>query len=536
MVERRTQVDVDKLSEAELREFVPSLLQQVASLEQQLAEFKRMLFGRRSEKSRYLDQKELLPFAELDALKKQLEEAKEAASAVEIPAHTRKKKNKRRNDFPDHLPRRRTTSSLTDAEKACPECGDTRVKIGVETTKELERIEFTYVHEMDREKYACRKCSGHVVIAPGVTRVLEKGILGGGFIAQIIFERFGNHMPYARLEKKYAAEGLSLSRSVMCRSAIKCADLLKPVYDAHVEDVLESLKTSVLQSDDTTVVQRNGNKSGQREVHVWAWRDQHAGVFYKATDSRNRDGPRQVVGDREGRLQCDGHDCYSGLDPGKIVRIGCWAHARRYFEKARKRGDKNAKQAMDWIGKLFAVEREGKEGRGGRELTDVQLVALRQEKSAPIIDALRAWLDDAQLHPPSLPEGPLMKGVGYALNQWDTLIRFLTDGRIREISNNGCERAMRATVIGRKNWYFFGSEEGADAAVVLMSLVQSCREHRVNPLLYLRDVLSAVSSTPKSKIRTLTPRAWKAREAEQERAQRNQDAIARAVRSLTFGA
>ncbi len=129
-----------------------------------------------------------------------------------------------------------------------------------------------------------------------------------------------------------------------------------------------------------------------------------------------------------------------------------------------------------------------------------------------------------------------MKGVGYAINQWATLIRFLTDGRIREISNNGCERAMRATVIGRKNWYFFGSEEGADAAVVLMSLVQSCREHRVNPLLYLRDVLSAVSSTPKSKIRTLTPRAWKAREAEQERAQRNQDAIARAVRSLTFGA
>jgi len=535
MDDRKTQVDVDKLSETELRDFVPGLLQQVASLEQQLAEFKRMLFGRKSEKSRYLDQKELLPFAELDALQKQVEEAKAAAETIEVPAHTRKK-NKRRNEFPDHLPRRTTTSSLTDAERACPECGDKRIKIGVDTSKELERIEFTYVHEMDREKYACRKCSGHVVMAPGVDRVLKKGILGGGFLAQIIFERFGNHMPYARLEKKYKAEGLSLARSVMCRSVIKCAELLRPIYDAHVEDVLESLKTSVLQSDDTTVVQRNGNEPGQQKVYVWAWRDQHAGVFYAATGERNRDGPRQVVGDREGRLQCDGHDCYSGLDPDKIVRIGCWAHARRYFEKARKRGDENAKRPMDWIGKLFEVEREAKKGRDGKKLTDAQLVALRREKSAPIIKVLRAWLDDAQLHPPSLPGGPLMKGVKYALNQWDTLKQFLNDGRIREISNNGCERALRATVIGRKNWYFFGSEEGADAAVVLMSLVQSCREHDVNPLLYLRDILSAVASTPASKIGTLTPKRWKAREAEQERAQRSRDAIARAVQSLTFGA
>jgi transposase len=304
------------------------------------------------------------------------------------------------------------------------------------------------------------------------------------------------------------------------------------VYDAHKSDVLESLRISVLQSDDTTVVQRNGRQSGRRDVHVWAWRDQHAGVFYQVTESRNRDGPKAMLDGREGRLQCDGHDCYAGLDPGKIMRIGCWSHVRRYFEKALKRGDKHAKQPMDWIGKLFEVEREAKKSG----LTDAQLVELRQENSAPILTALQAWLDDAQLHPPSLPAGPLMKGVGYAVNQWDTLGRFLTDGRIREISNNGCERALRATVIGRKNWYFFGNEEGADAAVVLMSLVQSCREHGINPLLYLRDALSAVSSTPTSKVATLTPKAWKAREGEQQRLQRSRDAVARAVQSLTFRA
>lgn len=533
MNERSTQVDVEKLNEAELRELVPGLLTHVALLEQQLADLKRMLFGRKSEKSKYFNQTDLLPFAEFDALQRELEEAKQAVSTVEIPAHTRKV-NKRRKDFPEHLPRRLTTSSLTEEERACPDCAGIRDMFGVEVTKELERIEFTFVHEMAREKYACRPCGGNVVIAPPVNRVLEKGILGGGFLAQIIFERFGNHMPYARLEKKYAAEGLSLRRSVMCRSVIKCAEMFKPVYDAHVEDVLESLEKSVLQGDDTTVVQRNGSEPGQRDVFVWAWRDQEAGVFYTVTDARNRDGPKQVLGMREGRLQCDGHDCYDGLDPSKILRIGCWSHVRRYFEKALKRGDENAKQPMEWIGKLFAIEREGKRGREHPALTDAEIVELRQEKSIPVVAALRAWLDEAQLRPPSLPGGPLMKGVGYTLNQWNTLERFLTDGRIREISNNGCERALRATVIGRKNWYFFGSEEGAEAAAVLMSLVQSCREHRINPLLYLRDVLSAVTSTPASKMRTLTPRGWKAREQEEERAARAQEAVARAIQSLTF--
>ncbi len=125
------------------------------------------------------------------------------------------------------------------------------------------------------------------------------------------------------------------------------------------------------------------------------------------------------------------------------------------------------------------------------------------------------------------------KGVGYALNQWSTLTPFL-DGRIREISNNGCERGLRAPVIGRKNWNWFGSKDGAQAAVVMMSLVQSCREHGINPLLYLRDVLQLVSTTPQSKVCDLTPRGWKAVGEQESRLQRAKDSIAEAVQSLEF--
>lgn len=376
---------------------------------------------------------------------------------------------------------------------------------------------------------------GHVAVADGPERVLDKSLLGPGFLAQIVFDRFGNHMPYARLEKKYASEGLDLARSVLCSSSMRCAELLRPVFDAHVAEVLESLETSVLQVDDTYGTQRNGQQPGRKTIHVWAWRDQHAGVFYKATEFRNRGSPREVLGNRHGRLQSDGHDCYDGLDSDLITRFGCWAHLRRFFEEAKRLGDRAADKPLEWIGKLFHIERHAKQGIDNRMLTDEELVQLRQRESAPIVVAIKAWMEEAQMEPPSLPKSPLMEGVRYGLNQWPTLERFLDDGRVREISNNGCERALRAVVVGRKNWLFFGSEEGTEASLILLSLVQSCREHGISPLLYLRDVLRAVSSTPASRVGDLTPRGWKRRKQEAARQLASRQTIDSVVTDLIAG-
>lgn len=506
---RTTTVNVEGLDEAQLRALVPDLLTQLAAQQKQIAELQRMLFGRRSEKSRYLDETNLLPFAQdaVEELRVEAKAAEEEAATVHVPAHDRKP-SKRRREFPEHLPRHRTTYEVTGDALLCPCCGKPRRPFGEEVSQELERLEISFVHEMVQVKYSCADCEGHVVVAERPPRVIEKGILGPGFLAQILFDRFSNHMPYARLEKKYGAEGLSLSRSVLCTSAMRCAELLKPVFDAHVDEVLQSLQTSVLQVDDTFGTQRNGRQAGQKKIHVWAWRDQHAGVFFTASDSRNRGSPGEILGARGGRLQCDGHDCYEDLDADSITRIGCWAHLRRYFEKAKKLGDPTADKPLDWIGKLFVVEREAKKGRDNRPLTDAEVAELRARKSLPITKALKAWLENAHVEQPGLPKGPLMEGIRYGLNQWSTLERFLTDGRIREISNNGCERALRAVVLGRKNWLFFGSEEGTEASLILMSLVQSCREHGISPLLYLRDVLHAVSVTPASRVADLTPLGW----------------------------
>jgi transposase len=489
--------DLEKLDEAGLRALVSQLFTRIDGLE-------RMLFARKSEKARYLDPTGLLPFPEFAQLRDQVQAAEQKAETVTVPAHTRTK-SQRRSEFPEHLPRHTTECTLDESQRKCPACGDQRGAIGNVETKELERLELCYVHVIQRRKYACSKCRGYVITAPGPDRVLDRCIMGPNFLAQVIFDHFANHMPYARLEKKYAAEGLDLSRSVLNSSTMRCADLLAPVCKAHKEEVLQSLTDGVLQSDDTEAIQRHGNDKGQDKVHVWAWRDQDGGVFFDITPSRNQATVEQVLAARSGRLQCDGHDCFNR--PGAaIVRIGCWAHARRKFKDALLGGDELARPAMEWTRQIFAIERQAREA-GIRDPDTLR--ALRQEKTRPILNDLKRWVDLKLLEQAGLPRSPLMDAVGYASNQWPTLTRFVEDGHIRDITNNGVERSLRSVVIGRRNWLWFGSEDGARRSAVLMSLVQSCKELGINPLLYLREVLRAVATTPASEVRRLTPRGWK---------------------------
>lgn len=522
-------IEVDKLSDGEARALVPTLLQQIAKMEHELAELRRRVFGRSSEKGKFLDPKGLLPFAEFAQMQKELEARKAAVREITIPAHNRKVK-KHRGGFPEHLPTQRTECTLNDEARRCPECSETRQEIGETTSRMLERIEFTYVHEIACKKYACRKCQGHVVVAPGVDRVLDRCMLGPNFLAQIVFDRFGNHMPYARLEKKYKAEGLDLARSVLCSSSMRIAELFVPVYQAHRLQVLSAAKHSVLQVDDTEGVQRNGKGPGEKKVNIWACRDQDGGVFFDVTVGRTQQAAGELLGAIEGRVQCDGHNCYSRL-PDNVVRIGCWSHARRNFFEAFKAGDPRAREPVEWANQLFEVEREAK-ARGIRD--PVQLLELRHEKSRPTAELLRAWCQQAQIDNLGLPKGPLMEGVTYVLNQWATLERFLHDGTIREISNNGCERALRSVVIGRNNWLFFGSEEGTKGSLVLMSLVQSCKELGVSPLAYLRDVMTQINQVPASRVHELTPRAYKDNAEAAARANHARRDLAAVVANLKF--
>jgi transposase len=154
---------------------------------------------------------------------------KEARATVEVRSEGKPRKaGGRRSKYPDHLPRVRTTYELPEGERRCA-CGGELSEIGEEVTRELERVETTVLHEIARKKYACRKCEGNVRIAPGPDRAIERGLLGTGFLAHVIVERFGNHLPYHRLERQYGTEGLDLSRVVLWQSMEKCARRLEPI-------------------------------------------------------------------------------------------------------------------------------------------------------------------------------------------------------------------------------------------------------------------------------------------------------------------
>lgn len=501
--------DIGRADEGTLRDLVAGLLANNealqsanAVLKDRLRALEKLVFGPRTEQLKPFDVKQpgLLPFPDFVALQAKAQEAAQVAAeqSVDVPAHKRKKHG-RRADFPESLPRERENHRIPDEQRTC--CGKELRIIGHEISKLIERLETCYVHEDHCEKGVCDEC-GKIVVAPAPPRVLDRCLMGAGFLARVIFERFANHMPYARLEKKYAHEGLDLSRSVLCSSVLRCAELLQPVYDAHRKDVLAA---TVVQADDTEVIQRFGQEKGRQKVNVWVYRDQDGGAFYEMTVGRARDGPRAVLASRSGLLQCDGHTCFDGLS-NDTERVGCWAHVRRKFVHAVEGGDELARVPLDLIGKLFAIEARGK------DLSTGELLAVRQLESRPLVEKLKDWLDQQRLQPPSAPKSPLMKAVGYALNQWATLTVFLADGRIRDITNNGAERALRSIVIGRKNWLFFGDEEGARLGPILMSLVQSCKELAINPLLYLTDVLKAISTTPADRVAELTPRGWQRRQ------------------------
>jgi transposase len=420
---------------------------------------------------------------------------------VDVARHVRRraKKKGRRKRFPPHLPVVRTLCTLPEESRRCP-CGGELEPFSEEVSRELERLETVLVHEIVRKKYACRGCQETVRTAPWRGRVIEKGLLGPGFLAHVITERFGHHMPYYRLEKKYESEGLELSRSVLCQSMARCAELLEPIARELKREILDS---PVIHTDDTPVVIARSSEGGSRKARVWVYLNREGRHWYDFTETRERDGPARVLGDYRGFIQADAYQGYDRLYlPGGATEVACWAHVRRKFVDAEETDPELSREAVDRIRRLFQIESEA--DRQG--LSPDARLALRRRKAAPLAEAFREWMDEAETQ--VLPKGPLGKAIGYARNQWRALKRYLEDGRL-SISNNAAERGLRPIAVGRKNWLFFQRAGGGKTASILMSLLMTAKAAGVDPRTYFRDVLLRISTC--SDVRSLTPHGWKER-------------------------
>jgi len=510
----------------ELLELLHTTQRKNEQLEHRLDQLLRRLYGRRSER---IDPSQLALFEEL------IGEAIEAEPAEgEAPAETAapKRRGHGRRKLPKNLPRQREVIDVSPEEKICPCCGKEKDLIGEEVSEQLDYIPASvYVREIVRLKYACRACEEGVVTADKPRQPIEKGLPGPGMLAQVITSKYCDHLPLHRQEGIFCRFGVHLPRSTLCGWMGQGAELLTPLYDAAVAEVLCS---KVIGTDDTPVkVQDPERKGTLRTGRIWVYvgDEAHPYTVYDYTSSRSRDGPVVFLGDYEGYLQADAFAGYDGIYAGEKVReLLCWAHARRKFYDAQDSDAERALVALGYIRSLYKVEAEAKEffavqgdvegaealsatrasQRSAASQSSIRL-RLRQEESVPILDKFEKWMREQTSGTAAggvvLPKSPMGTAIDYCLSNWEALKRYTQDGDL-PIDNNASERALRGIAVGRKNWLFFGSDNGGRTAAVLFSLVASAKRHGLDPFAYLRDVIGRISDHPASRIADLLPDRW----------------------------
>jgi transposase len=334
-----------------------------------------------------------------------------------------------------------------------------------------------------------------VVIAPPPEKPIERGLAGPGLLAHTIVLRWGDHMPANRQEAIHAREGLPLSRQTICSWHQQLADLVEPLVDAMMADAFLSPYVCV----DATGVLVQAPEQCQR-AHFWVLVAPGRHVLYRFSARHDSEAVDRLLAGYKGYLVSDAATVYDHLfRDGKVVEVACWAHCRRYFFKALGTEPELAKHALGLIRKLFKIEEKlADESRKRRE-------SVRRKMSAPIVDDFFAWC--ARQAEVALDGSPIAAALTYATNQKAALRRFLDDGRL-PLHNNISERALRREAVGRKNWLFVGSDDGARANTLFVSLLASCQMHGIEPLGYLRDLLCLLPSWPRPRVLELAPASW----------------------------
>ena len=402
----------------------------------------------------------------------------------ERPGRPRRRRPSGRRPLPWHLPRQRVEIDVPEADKICA-CGHAKTRIGEAVSEKLEYVPASLrVIETARLKYACPRCHDGVVVAPAPPQAVEKSLAGEGLLAHVVVSKDVDHLPLYRLERIFLRQDVDLSRTTLCGWVADVAAALAPIGD-HLRR--EITAATYLQTDDTTVTILD-DRLRSLKGRLWTYLDPLSRqVVFDATATHERDGPEAFLAGFAGDLQAD---AYTGDDAfyatGRIREVACWAHARRGFVEALTT-DVRAVLMVALIQQLYQVE------RAGTDLPFEVRRALRQEQSVPLLATIAIERD--ALTRTVLPKSPLGDAVRYLSNQWAALQRFVEDGRLA-IDNNRAENQLRVVAIGRKNWLFAGSFEGARRTALLYSLVQSCALIGVPPFDYLKDVLLRLPPPP----------------------------------------
>jgi len=480
-----------------------ALQAQVQSLQIQLDWFKRQLFGAKSEKRLEVD-----PALQADLL---------AALGKDLSAPTRPETEKityqrckSRGDrtvsdaglrFDDSVPVE--TLVLSSPELAdVPE--NEQVLITEKITYRLAQRPGSYVVIKTVRPVIKRKDNGALITAPAPPNVLDKSIADVSFLAGMLVDKFLYHLPLYRQHQRLRQCGIEIARPTLTNLSSRAIDLLEPIFDAQFDHILRS---RVLAMDETPIKAGRKAKGKMRQGYLWPIYGEADEVVFSYTPSRAAAHVHDVLGEAfNGTLISDGYEAYAryARQNASVTHAECWAHTRRYFERAKDAEPKAAAEALDLIGELYRFEAQIRD----KKLNDESKLKYRAQHSEPAVQAFWKWCGAQCQRHDLLPSNPLTKALKYAMARTDSLKIFLSDPAV-PIDTNHLERALRPIPMGRKNWLFCWTELGAKQVGIIQSLLVTCKLHGVNPHTWLVDVLQRISRHPASKAIELTPRIWK---------------------------
>ena len=475
----------------QLKSQIASRDNEIDKLHRMLAQAQKNLYGRKSEKLPQESKQEPLFSFQQQPEQRPLEVVKE------IPAHTRRM-SKPRKELPGDLERERIEYDLDV--KTCQSCGQEMAVIGEEKTEQLEFVPARFkVLEHVRIKRACSCCKTGVFTPklPISVQPLERTQAGPGLLAHIAVSKFNDHTPLHRLEQIFARQRIDLSRQRMSEWILRISRELQPIADRIAELIVSK---SYFQADETTIkVQMDGKTEKLHTGYFWAMLGPPNMVAYHYADSRAGAVPKQIFGKSQATIQTDAYAGYNTVFlPNTCRRLACMAHIRRKFVEAQTSAKTDCGNVLAIISRLYHLESQL------RDKSPEERKAARLKKSFPEMKRLYRLL--RELRRRTLPQSALAQALNYAWEQSCEVLHFLRDGRF-ELDNNAIERQMRPIALGRKNYLFAGSHDGARAAAVFYTLINTCRLNKVNPFDYLKDVM--VRLYQPGSLDDLLPQNWK---------------------------
>ncbi len=493
---------VDPQFIAELRADYEARIQ---SLQTQLDWFKRQLFGAKSEKRLLID-----PAIQADLLAKLHQAPDEAPPpATQTITYTRRKKQRRDDTvtdtglrFDESVPIQTIVLPPAGALQDVPPAD--QVVISEKVSYRLAQRPGSYVILKYIRPVIKRTDIGELITVPAPANVLDKSVADVSFLAGMLVDKFVYHLPLYRQHQRLCQSGIDLSRATLTHLGGRAIDLLGPVFDAQLKHILRS---RVLAMDETPIKAGRKAKGKMRQGYLWPIYGQADEIAFSYTSSRAAGHVREILGEGfKGILVSDGYEAYARYARGResVTHAQCWAHTRRYFERALQAEPQAAAQALEIIATLYRHEHQIRD----KPLTGEAKCKYRTGHSEPVVRTFWQWCDEQCRRHDLLPSNPLTKALKYAMARVEPLKVFLSDPEVA-IDTNHLERALRPIPMGRRNWLFCWTELGAQQVGIIQSLLVTCKLHGIHPYTYLVDVLQRISQHPAKDVIALTPRLWK---------------------------